>query len=134
MPQWSQVFRHRHDRGLGKQCLQYQIRLRKQSVCRTVRPGQTTVNSRSSLIRVYTICHSVCIFWMHYSMVKSSLKFRMYSNSFFFFFGAQMFLTFTVPYMKHLTLWYLSFAYTSHANLTIRPVPKFILAFNIIYY
>ena len=24
---------------------------------------------RSSLIRVYTICHSVCIFWMHYSMV-----------------------------------------------------------------
>ena len=22
---------------------------------------------RSSLIRVYTVCHSVCIFWTHYS-------------------------------------------------------------------
>ena len=25
---------------------------------------------RSSLIRVYTVCHSVCIFWMHYNIVK----------------------------------------------------------------
>ena len=25
---------------------------------------------RSNLIRVYTVCHSVCIFWMHYSKVK----------------------------------------------------------------
>ena len=25
---------------------------------------------RSSLIRVYTVCHSICIFWTHYSMVK----------------------------------------------------------------
>ena len=38
--------------GLGKQC-----RLR--SDC-----------SESSLIRVFTVCHSVCIFWTHYSMIK----------------------------------------------------------------
>ena len=25
---------------------------------------------RSSLIRVYSVCHSVCLFWMHYHMVK----------------------------------------------------------------
>ena len=30
-------------------------------------PNQTT---RSSLIRIYTVCHSVCIFWTHYSMVE----------------------------------------------------------------
>ena len=27
-------------------------------------------DQRSSLIRIYTICHSIYIFWMHYSMVK----------------------------------------------------------------
>ena len=26
-------------------------------------------DQRSSLIRVYTVCHSVCIVWTHYSMV-----------------------------------------------------------------
>ena len=31
-------------------------------------PDQTAL--RSSLIRVLTICNTVCIFWMHYSMVK----------------------------------------------------------------
>ena len=46
MPQWSQVFRRRHDRGLGKQCLQTQIRLSEQSVYQTERPGQTTFNSQ----------------------------------------------------------------------------------------
>ena len=25
---------------------------------------------RSSLIRIYTVCHSICIFWMHYCIVK----------------------------------------------------------------
>ena len=25
---------------------------------------------RSSLIRVYTVCHSICIVWTHYSMVE----------------------------------------------------------------
>ena len=31
-------------------------------------PDQTA--PRSSLIRVYTVCHSVCIVWTHYSMVE----------------------------------------------------------------
>ena len=46
--------------------------------------GQAWANSadpdqtRSSLIRVYTVCHSACTIWMHYSMVKlSSSNFRM---------------------------------------------------------
>ena len=30
-------------------------------------PDQT---ARSSLIRVYTVCHSVCIVWTHYSMIE----------------------------------------------------------------
>ena len=43
---------------------------------RTDRSGQTVQTqirlllSRSSLIRVYTVCHSVCIVWTHYSMVE----------------------------------------------------------------
>ena len=28
------------------------------------------VPKRSSLIRVYTVCHSVCIYWTYYSMIK----------------------------------------------------------------
>ena len=31
-------------------------------------PGQTV--QTQSLIRVYTVCHSVCIVWTHYSMVE----------------------------------------------------------------
>ena len=27
-------------------------------------------SNRRSLIRVYTVCHSICIFWTHYSIVK----------------------------------------------------------------
>ena len=39
-------------------------------------PGQTA--PLGSLIRVYTVCHTICIFWMHYSMVKPSCSnFRM---------------------------------------------------------
>ena len=34
-------------------------------------PGQTVQTQiRSSLIRVYTVCHSVCIVWTHYSMAE----------------------------------------------------------------
>ena len=36
---------------------------------RTDMPGQT-VQTQSSLIRVYTVCHSVCIIWTHDSMVE----------------------------------------------------------------
>ena len=31
---------------------------------------KTQIRLWRCLIRVYTVCHSVCIFWMHYSMVK----------------------------------------------------------------
>ena len=34
-------------------------------------PDQTA----PSLIRVYTVCHSACIIWTHYSMVEPQLKF-----------------------------------------------------------
>ena len=34
-------------------------------------PGQTVQNQiRLLLIKVYTVCHSVCIVWTHYSMVE----------------------------------------------------------------
>ena len=36
----------------------------------TDRSGQTVQTQRSSLIRVYTVCSSLCIFWMHYSEEK----------------------------------------------------------------
>ena len=42
----------------------------------SVDPDQTA--PRSSLIRVYTVCHSVSIFMMHYFMVKQPCsKFRL---------------------------------------------------------
>ena len=37
---------------------------------RTDMPVQTVQIPISSLIRVYTVCHSVCIVWTHYSMVE----------------------------------------------------------------
>ena len=38
---------------------------------------------RSSLIRVYTVCHSVCIVWTHYSMVEPhSSNFRVITTNF----------------------------------------------------
>ena len=37
----------------------------------------------SSLIRVYTVCHSVCIVWTHYSMVEPhSSSFRVITTNF----------------------------------------------------
>ena len=73
MSQYFQTFRHR---DLGKQCLQTQIRFSEQFVCQTERPDQKLLTLRSSLIRICTIYQSVCIFWMHYSMLKSYLNFR----------------------------------------------------------
>ena len=41
-------------------------------------PDQT-----APLIRVYTVCHSVCIVWTHYSMVKPhSSSFRVITTNF----------------------------------------------------
>ena len=39
---------------------------------RTDRPGQTVQTQIRLLLRVYTVCNSLCIFWMHYSKEKPS--------------------------------------------------------------
>ena len=60
----------------------------------TDRPGQTVQTQRSSLIWVYTVCHSVCIVWTHYSMVEPhSSNFRVITTNFL---GVRIFRKFTV--------------------------------------
>ena len=62
---------------------------------RTDRPGQTV--QRSSLIRVYTVCNSLCIFWMHYSKEKPSCStFRVITTNFL---GVRIFRKFMVYYI-----------------------------------
>ena len=57
----------------------------------SVDPDQT---ARSSLILVYTVCHSVCIIWTHYSMVEPhSSNFRVITTNFL---GVRIFRKFTV--------------------------------------
>ena len=61
----------------------------------------------SSLIWVYTVCHSVYIFWIHYSNGRATL-FKFWDNDSIFL-GVQIFRTFTEQYMSQLIrLWYLS--------------------------
>ena len=57
---------------------------------RTDTPGQTV----QTQIRVYTVCHSVCILWTHYSMVEPhSSNFRVITTNFL---GVRIFRKFTV--------------------------------------
>ena len=66
---------------------------------RTDRPGQT-VQTQISLIRVYTVCHSVCIIWTHYYMVEPhSSNFRVITTNFL---GVRIFRKFTVNMNKEL--------------------------------
>ena len=67
---------------------------------RTDKSGQTVQTQirllleRNSLIRVYTVCNCVCIFWMYYSTVKLSCSnFRVITANVF---GCPKFLIFTV--------------------------------------
>ena len=64
---------------------------------RTEKPGQTVqtqIRLLLSLIRVYTVCHSVCIVWTHYSMVEPhSSNFTVITTNFW---GVRIFRTFTV--------------------------------------
>ena len=62
---------------------------------RTDMPGQTVQTQiRLLLIRVDTVCHSVCIVWTHYSMVEPhSSNFRVIRT---IFLGVQIFRKFTV--------------------------------------
>ena len=66
-------------------------------------PGQkvqTQIRLRSSLIRVYTVCHSVCIVWTHYSMVEPhSSNFRVITTNFW---GVRIFSKFTVTISEDL--------------------------------
>ena len=62
---------------------------------RTDRSGQTVQTQiRLLLIRVYTVCHSVCIVWTHSSMVEPpSSNFRVITTNFW---GVRIFRKFTV--------------------------------------
>ena len=63
---------------------------------RTDRSGQTVQTQRSSLIRVYTLCNSDCIFWMHYFTEKPPCStFRVITAAFS---GVRMFGSFAVFY------------------------------------
>ena len=58
---------------------------------------QTQIRLLLSLIRVYTVCNSVCIFWTHYSMVKPPCSnFRLITANFLF---VQIFRIFTVKWI-----------------------------------
>ena len=53
-------------------------------------PGQTV----QTQVRVYTVCHSVCIVWTHYSMVEPhSSNFRVITTNIL---GVRIFRKFTV--------------------------------------
>ena len=79
---------------------------------RTDMPWQTVQTQLRllSLIRVYTVCHSVCIVWTHYSMVEPhSSNFRVITTNFL---GVRIFKKFTVsllyqkqPLQKPGTAW-----------------------------
>ena len=62
---------------------------------RTDRSGQTVQTQiRGLLIRVYTVCHFICIVWTHYSMVEPhSSTFRVMTTNFL---GVRIFRKFTV--------------------------------------
>ena len=61
---------------------------------RTDMPGQTVQTQIRLLIRVYTVCYSVCIVLTHYSMVKPhSSNFGVITTNFF---GVRIFRKFTV--------------------------------------
>ena len=68
---------------------------------RTDRSGQTVQTQirlllESSLIRVYAVCNSGCIFWVHYSSIKPSCSnFRVITANFL---GVRIFRIFTVVY------------------------------------
>ena len=65
---------------------------------RTDMPGQT-----AQTIRVYTVCHSVCIVWTHYPMAEShSSIFRVITTDYL---GVQLFRKFTVPNLHVCKIW-----------------------------
>ena len=64
-------------------------------------PDQTA--PKGSLIRVYTVCNSLCIFWMHYSKETPSCStFRVITTNFW---GVQIFRKFTVTCTSYTPDW-----------------------------
>ena len=57
---------------------------------------------RISLIRVYTVCHCVCIFWTHYSMVEpNSSNIRIFTATFS---SVPIFIILTVGFLQQYSL------------------------------
>ena len=56
---------------------------------------------RSSLFRVYTICDSICNFWLHYCIVKPTIQIN-FQNSICKFFGCSNALIFMVVFLAFL--------------------------------
>ena len=71
------------------------LRFRTGSLSKQCRPRSDC--SRSSLIRVYTVCHSTCIVWTHYSMVEPHRSnFRVITTNVL---GVRIFKKFTVYFL-----------------------------------
>ena len=88
------IFYHRHGQTVSFKSKLLQLTVMILSF-RTDMPGQTVQTQiRLLLIRVYTVCHSVCIVWTHYSMVEPhSSNFRLITTNFL---GVRIFRNFTV--------------------------------------
>ena len=81
---------------------------------------------RSSLIRVYTVCHSICIFWTHSCMAKPHCSnFRLTTAIFWVFklftFSWYHSYLYVYAYMSQLMrLWYLSHRQPAKAQASLR--------------
>ena len=97
-PNWHEFYYY-HCKCLGKHAKNVYISLLLYTIMilsfRTDRSGQTVQIQIRLLIRVYTVCNSICIFLMHYSMAKSpcsNFRVIMYSKfvrcpNFYYFYG-----------------------------------------------
>ena len=87
---------------------------------RTDRPGQIVHTQIRLLIRVYTVCPSVCIVWTHYSMVEPhSSNFRVITTNIL---GVRIFRKFTVELCDNFT--------DSQTLCTVRNLCMIILAYS----
>ena len=65
----------------------------------------------SSLIRVYTVCYSVYIFWTHFTVVKPCSNFRMITANFS---GVRIFGSFTIKGDKTVVKWEWDILFSGH--------------------
>ena len=102
---------------------------------RTDMPGKqcrprSDCSSRSSLIRVYTVCHSICIIWIHYSMIEPhSSNFRVLTTNFL---GVRIFRKFTVYYSSWYTDIFLSVCINSFLTDFRRSIVKCICILKVL--